>query len=509
MKIALAQFNSTVGDLNSNTNEIASFINSAREKGADLVVFPESALTGNPPEGLLDCPDFIKAGRAALNQIISSASGIGVLLSTKMISRKNNNHDHCAVLIENGSINGRLVLNEPGCLKFHGYTIALSVSKGSCEKEYLYARPDVYINLCAENYRFKKMADRVERYSGIACKYGIPFLHVNQVGGNGELVFDGSSMVFDEKGNLVILGKHFSEDLVIFDTDSSYQPLPIPKEDISWVYNALVLGFKDYFHKNGFTKTLLGLSGGIDSALVACIAADALGRENVLGVSMPSRYSSSHSRDDARQLAENLGVEYRVLPIEEPFAAYIRLMNGSNETIGDLAEENIQARIRGSLLMFISNREGRMLVATSNKSEAAVGYSTLYGDMCGGLAPIGDIPKTMVYELCNYINREKEIIPVNTIIKPPSAELRPDQLDQDSLPPYDVLDGIIEMNLDDNLSADEIVSKGYDRELVLKILNMIDRMEYKRRQAAPVLKITSDALIEHRKMPLVQRFRRS
>jgi len=507
MKIALAQINSTVGDLEGNIKRMLSFVDRARESKAELLVFPESALTGNPLQDLLHRPDFVHACRDALDGFISHTDGIGVLMGIPFPVSDTDRLQKSAVLIENGKV-AYWFDDHLNTLDFRGIRIGVIPGEGWRESTIPHAAPDLLINLSAFPYYFNGLQSRIKALSGHALGCGVPLLSVNQAGGNDELIFDGSSMVFDKKGNLTHLGKHFEEDLLIFDTHISHQPIAIPEEDVSWIYSALVLGFRDYFRKTGFTKALLGLSGGIDSALVACIAADALEKENVLGVYMPSRYSSYHSGKDAEQLAVNLGIEYRVLPIEEIFTSYIRLINGSEETRGDLAEENIQARIRGSLLMFISNRESRMLVNTSNKSEFAVGYTTLYGDMCGSLSPIADIPKTMVYKLCNYINRDWERIPVNTITKPPSAELRPDQLDQDSLPDYDVLDGIIQLYVEENLSANQIVQRGFQKELVLKIIGMIDGMEYKRRQAPPVLKITSHALGVDGRMPIIQRFKR-
>ncbi len=443
---------------------------------------------------------------ATLQASIADLEGQVNKLISDITRLENWTGEKSAVLLADGNL-VKQIENHQNILEFRGIKIGVILGNDSNSKN-IDCSLDLHIKLTTYPYHFNCLKNRVRSLSKYAEKYGEALLTVNQVGGNDELIFDGSSMVFDGKGNLIHLGSHFKEDLIIFDTDVNYQPVTLPEEDTSWVYRALVLGFRDYFHKTGFKKTLLGLSGGIDSALVACIAVDALGKENVLGVYMPSRYSSDHSRKDAEQLAKNLEIEYRELPIEETFDSFIKLINGSEETIGDLAEENIQARIRGDLLMFISNRENRMLVNTSNKSEFSIGYTTLYGDMCGSLAPIADVPKTMVYKLCDYINRHEERIPINTINKPPSAELRPDQLDQDSLPNYDELDAIVQMYVEENLSADRIIQKGFQKDLVLKILGMIDRMEFKRRQAPPVLKVTSHTLGVDGKLPIIQRFKR-
>ncbi len=506
MKIALAQINSTVGDFEGNISKMVSFVEKARNKKAELLVFPVSALAGNPLYDLPHRPEFTEACREALNKFLPYASGIGVLLGLGLSLPTFGKDGKKALLIENGQIiahTGQLGLLEFGKKKI-GVLLDDEIKANAAADEV----PDIYINLVPYPYCFKGLKNRIRFLSEMTVDLGVPLVSVNQVGGNGELIFDGSSMAFDQDGSLIHLGKTFEEDMLIFDTGIINGPLAVPEENISWLYQALILGFRDYFHKTGFKKTLLGLSGGLDSALAACIAVDALGKENVLGVYMPSRYSSDHSKKDAAQLAENLGIEYRELPIEDIFASYIKLLNGTEDTKGDLAEENIQARIRGNLLMFISNREGYMLVNTSNKSEFAVGYTTMYGDMCGSLAPIADVPKTMVYKLCRYINREGERIPVNIITKPPSAELRPGQVDQDSLPDYEVLDAIIHMYVEKKMSADQIVQEGYPRDLVIRILNTIDRMEYKRRQAPPPLKITSHTLGFDGKLPLVQRFSR-
>ena len=539
MRIALAQMNPVVGDLTGNVEKTIHFIQRAKEAKCDLVVFSELSLIGYPPRDLLLREDFMEACRSALNRLLPHTQGIGVLVGHVAAIPGSEKHHNCALLLEDGAvrsqINKSLLPNydvfeearyfEPAdrlsCLTFRGMKLGVSICEDIWNDaefftlrryqtdvlETLYQeKPELFINLSASPYHYSKHQVRVDMIAHMAGKYKVPFLYVNQTGGNDELIFDGSSMVFDAEGRLIIQAGNFEEDLVVYDTDATYEPVPYVQEDISWMHRALVLGFRDYFHKTGFTQTLLGLSGGIDSALAATLAVEALGRENVLGVSMPSRYSSEHSREDAWALAENLRIEYREISIEPMFQSYIQAFNDGSETLGDLAEENIQARIRGNLLMFLSNREGRMLITTGNKSEIAVGYSTLYGDMCGGLAVLGDVPKTHVYALCRYINRDSNIIPENTLTKPPSAELKPSQTDQDSLPPYEMLDAVIQMYIEENLSLDAVTAKGYDRSIVLKILNMIDRAEFKRRQAPPVLKLTTRAFGMGRKIPIAQRF---
>ena len=407
------------------------------------------------------------------------------------------------------------------CLNINGTTVGVSICEDIWnDKDYwdrpkyeidvieelMKHNPELLINISASPYNYKKHELRLDMISRIAHKYKKPVVYVNQVGGNDELIFDGSSFVMDENGDKIIQAKSFSEDMVIYDTNAVKNIYPPLKEDISWVYNGLVMGLKDYLHKTGFKKTVLGLSGGIDSAVTCCLAVAAAGKENVLGVSMPSRYSSEGSKDDAKVLADNLGIDFKILPIEDVFHSYLHIFNQDNPPLKDLAEENIQARIRGNYLMFYSNRENRIVLTTGNKSELAMGYCTLYGDMAGGLAVISDVPKTMVYELAKYINQNGEIIPSSTISKPPSAELRPDQKDVDSLPPYEVLDGILKAYIEDEKSIDEIIALGYEEELVKDIMKKVNRAEYKRRQAAPGLKVTTKSFGIGRRMPIAQKW---
>lgn len=541
MKMGLAQINPIVGDLKYNSNKIIEYIDRAKEQDCSMVIFPELALIGYPPRDLLLSHDFVKASQDALESLLPYTQDIGVIIGTISSIQGMDKVYNSAILIYNGSIIGRVdkkCLSEYGVfdeskyfepakslsyLDFQGLKIGLSfgndinineralhIKKGNGMDnigELYRESPDIFINIDANPYIYGKKEDKVKAMSYIAEKYNIPFLHVNQVGSNDELIFDGDSKAFDKAGELVLSAEKFEEDFIIFDTDARYKTVPYVKDDISCLHDALILGLRDYCLKTGFKKILLGLSGGVDSALTAYIAAAAVGKGNVLGVSMPSRYSSQHSKDDAKELADRLGIQYRVIPIEDVFKQYIVLMNDSEKTLGDLAEENIQARIRGNILMFISNREGYMLVVPSNKSEIAVGYSTLYGDMSGSLCVLGDVLKTEVYELCRFINRAGEIIPNNIIIKPPSAELSPDQVDQDSLPSYDILDPIIKMYVEENLSVDQIISKGYEHNTVIKIINMIDRSEFKRRQAAPILRSSSQSLDLDRDIPIVNGFR--
>ncbi|HOL55878.1 MAG TPA: NAD+ synthase, partial [bacterium] len=366
---------------------------------------------------------------------------------------------------------------------------------------------DIIINISASPYHYGKRNLRIDMLSYIAKKYKKIVVYVNQVGGNDELIFDGSSLVIDEGGCVIWEGKNFEEDFYVIDTEdiSTGKKSNHLKEDISFVHKALTSGINDYLAKTGFSRALVALSGGIDSSVVACLAVSALGAENVLGVGMPSRYSSKESLIDAEILAKNLDIEFRVIPIEKVFSTFLETLNSEAHPVMDIAEENLQARIRGNIIMFISNREGYLVLSTGNKSELAMGYCTLYGDMSGGLSVIGDVPKTMVYELARFINSEEEIIPNRILLKPPSAELRPDQKDEDSLPPYSILDPIIKAYVEDNLSVDSMVSMGFDRNLVIDVVRRIDSAEYKRRQSAPILKVTTKAFGTGRRMPIVWR----
>jgi NAD+ synthase (glutamine-hydrolysing) len=364
------------------------------------------------------------------------------------------------------------------------------------------------INISASPFAVGKEAVRKRLIAGHASRHRLPFVFVNQVGGNDELVFDGRSMAFDRQGRPQLALKPFREELAAVETGASgAESNYVDSDPIESIHDALVLGVRDYVRKCGFKKVVLGLSGGIDSAVVCCLAAAALGPENVLGITMPSEYSSHGSVEDSRRLAENLGIEFREVGIAEAYHAYLSLL--AREFAGrkpDTTEENLQARVRGNILMAISNKLGHLVLATGNKSELAVGYCTLYGDMSGGLCVLADVPKTMVYALASYINRRRETIPVPTIRKAPSAELRPNQTDQDALPPYDVLDAVIAGYVDEGLSADQIVAAGHDRKTVEWVIQAVNRNEYKRRQAAPGLKVTSRAFGTGWRMPIAARY---
>ena len=539
MKILLCQINPIVGDIEGNTKKIIEIIKSHRD--AKILIFPELSICGYPPKDLLFQKDFIDAVEKAIEKIAKVVEDSFVIVGSPTKSHHVSKLFNSAIILHQGKIEkvihktllpsydvfdeNRYFIPSPTreVVTIEGINFGISI----CEDiwninndenalydinvlDELYQKgAKVFINLSASPYHYTKLeTQRLKVLKEAATKYGIPVIYVNQVGGNDELIFDGNSVVLSSSGKVVAKTKEFEEDILEIELEKiDKMPEVEIHEDISWIKKALVLGIRDYFEKTGITKkAVVGLSGGIDSSVVCCLATEALGKENVLGVAMPSRYSSEHSLKDAKQLAENLGIEFRVYSIEEPFKSYLKMFNGSEVALQDLAEENIQARIRGNILMFISNRENRLVLTTGNKSELAVGYCTLYGDMAGGLAVISDLPKMLVYELARYINREREIIPHNVLVKPPSAELRPNQKDQDTLPPYEVLDPILVAYIEEQKSIDEIVEMGYPKDLVLKVIKMVERAEYKRKQAAPGLKVTSKAFGFGRRMPIVQRW---
>jgi len=544
VKIALAQINPTVGDLDGNAAKIRSVSSAAQIQGADWVVFTELALCGYPPKDLLNKPDFIEHNLAVLDSLIRDIQGSAVLVGH--VGR----HDagpgkrltNSATLFQNGKILTRVdkillpdydVFDE--LRYFEAGTSVVSVEWGGlrlgltlCEdiwnfegfheqegyrrnpvQELADAGMDCLINLSASPYRLGRLKTRQELGRHIAMRFQVPFVLVNQVGGNDDLLFDGHSFVLNAQGELTAQACGFEEDLVLLDLktgDGDVRPVAVCEEEE--MYHALVMGVRDYLNKCGYEKAVLGLSGGIDSSVVAVIAAQALGSENVKGISMPSQYTASESVTDAEALAGNLGIDFSVVPIKELFENYKStlspLFNGKGE---DVTEENIQARIRGNIVMAVSNKMGSMVLSTGNKSEMSVGYCTLYGDMAGGLSVIADVPKMKVYALARWINRDREIIPQRTLDRPPTAELRPNQTDQDSLPPYEVLDAILEGYVEEHRSMDELVEAGHDRELVKQITAKVDNNEYKRKQAAPGLKVTAKAFGSGRRNPIAQRYR--
>ncbi len=537
MKVALVSFNPVVGDIRNNLRSIKNFILGLSKQNIDLMVFPELAVCGYPPRDLLDKESFVEDNRKALETLLADCGEMGVLVG--FVDRENADDKlyNAAAYIVDGKIKKviRKTLlptydifdedryffpsKETGVIDVGGKKIGVTICEDLWfdENKKYTVNPvdklvesgiDYLVNLSASPYEEDKLSRRMKLISGSAKKAGVPILYVNQVGGNDGIIFDGGAVITDANGDLLKYSPRFIENVLVYDFDDDRYPvkfdLPDPDDDLA---DALSLGIRDYVTKCGFKKVVLGLSGGIDSALVATLAVKALGCENVVGVSMPSRFSSVGSKDDARKLAENLGIEYLVVPIEPMFDSYLsQLTPFFGETSWDLTEENIQARIRGNILMALSNKHGWLVLTTGNKSELAVGYCTLYGDMCGALAVISDLFKTRVYELSRSFNRECEVIPSNSITKPPSAELRDNQTDQDSLPDYDVLDGILKAYIEQHCSVKEIINKGFCEQTVLKTIQMVDRAEYKRRQAAPGLKISVKAFGEGRRIPIVQNY---
>lgn len=541
MKILLAQINPTVGDIRGNTKKIVDCIAKGKELGAALVVFPEMALCGYPPEDLLLLPHFVKEVEDAIKSIAKSTSGIAAVIGTIRHHEEKGEKalSNSAAVIENGKLLGfqdKMLLPtydvfderrffEPArqirLWNIGGKKIGITICEdiwqhGELLKYATYARdpvmeiaalhPDVVINLSASPYSLMKFNDRLQTCSKAATAIKAPLLLCNQVGGNDSLIFDGRSLYVDALGRLIDYSKGFMEDNLLVDLAAKLVPKKYSVAPTEELFNALVLGLKDYFFKSGFTKACLGLSGGVDSALVGCIAVEALGKDNVLGVLMPSRFSSPGSVTDAKQLATALGIKTQEISIEGPFKSYLDGLNPIFKgTESGVAEENIQARIRGMYLMALSNKFGYIVLSTGNKSELAMGYSTLYGDLCGGLAVISDVTKQQVYALSNWINRGKEIIPWNTIHKPPSAELRPNQKDTDTLPDYAIVDNVLQAYVEEHQSVETIAGRfGYPLDVVRDLVGRIHRNEYKRRQSPPGLRISEKAFSVGRRFPIVQ-----
>lgn len=544
MKVALAQINTVVGDFENNVRKICSFIERAKRKHADLVVFPELAVTGYPPKDFLDIPAFVGHNLKALRDITQQVSGIAAIVG--FVDR---NRQSYGKLVHNAAafIQDRQIVSvhhksllptydvfdesryfESACsiapVQFNNYTLGISICEDIWNDEEFWMRPlyetdpiekliskgaNVIINISASPFTVEKHESiRLRMLTHDAKKYKVPFIYVNQIGGNDELVFDGSSAVINAQGKRIAQAAAFGEDLIVVDIENTAtQVVPQTFTPIETVQKALLLGLRDYVVKCGFEKVIIGLSGGIDSAVTAALAVEALGSENVMGIIMPSQFSSQGSVDDAVQLSKNLAIDYRIFPIKDLFDGYQMILREEFRGLPfDIAEENLQARIRGNIIMTLSNKYGYLVLSTGNKSEMAVGYCTLYGDMNGGLALISDVPKTMVYELAKYMNREKEIIPQETLSKPPSAELRPNQLDQDSLPPYDILDSILKAYIEEAKCIEEIVRMGFDETTVRDVIQKVNRNEYKRRQAAPGIKVTSKAFGSGRRMPIAHKF---
>ena len=547
MKIALAQINPTIGDFSGNLKKILDFTRRAVDSGADLTVFPELAVCGYLPADFLEKDVFIARASETLAKIAEQTAYTsvlcGVALPSGVITGKHVRN--VAALLTEGRVS---FLQQKMLLPFYdvfdeqryfepaqqqtivtlkGQPIAITICEDAWNDKLYWPRrfypvdpveelmkkwpqqsdaPRIILNISASPYWKEKRQVRSEMLAALARRHHAVVAMCNQVGGNDSLLFDGTSIAFDSEGCVIARAKSFEEDQVLFDTADCRTPcVPVVQDDeVAGAWQALVMGTRDYVRKCGFSKVLVGLSGGIDSALVAAIATEAFGADNVIGIGMPSEFSSSHSVEDARALAQNLGIRFELLAIREIYDQFTQVLHPLFQgTSFGLAEENIQPRIRGTLLMALSNKFGALVLTTGNKSEMAVGYCTLYGDMVGGLAVIGDVAKTSVYALSRYVNREREIIPVATIEKPPSAELRPGQLDTDSLPPYDILDPILEAYVERYESAEQIAkTQGVDRSLVEQVLQLVERSEYKRQQAAPVLKVTRKSFGNGRRFPI-------
>jgi NAD+ synthase (glutamine-hydrolysing) len=573
LRIGLCQINTTVGDIEGNTKKILDYIARGKKTGADLLVFPEMAVTGYPPEDLLLMPKFIEANLEAIRTISKATSSVTVVVG--FVNKDGDIYNSAAILHNGGlaDVYSKTYLPNYGVFDEDRYfhvgkenfiftlkstPIGLSICEDlwypgdPIRTQTLYGGAELIINISSSPFHAGKSMSREKMISTRASDNVAIVGYCNLVGGQDELVFDGGSMIFDQKGDLIVRGKQFEEDLVIADLDmeavfrmrlhdprirrekstneekslrkielldqgrltKKRPPVQIkeikPLDRLSEIYSALVLGTGDYVRKNGFRKVLIGLSGGIDSALTAAIAVDALGKKGVVGVTMPSQYSSKGSMEDSELLAKKLGIRLITIPITEIFKAYLKTLarpfRGSKPNV---TEENIQARIRGNILMALSNKFGWLVLTTGNKSEMSVGYCTLYGDMAGGYAVLKDVPKTLVYELSKFRNRkeEKAIIPKNVFLKPPSAELRPNQKDEDSLPPYPTLDPILQAYVEEDKGLEEIAKMGFKESMIKEVINMVDRNEYKRRQSPPGVKITHRALGKDRRLPVTNKYR--
>jgi NAD+ synthase (glutamine-hydrolysing) len=540
VKIALGQINPTVGDFKGNGGKIIDFALRAKSSGAGLILFPELSVCGYPPRDLVERPSFVAHNRETLDHIASATHGIAVICGVVTPAQVETGKSvmNSAAFLQDGRIaflQSKMLLPtydvfdevrnfapaaRQHLLPFCGKQMALTICEDAWNDKHFWNKRlytfdpvealvksggNFVLNISASPFWLGKREFRRQMLASIARTQKVPVAMVNQIGGNDSLVFDGSSLVLNPGGEVIAQGKSFEEDLIYFDSDRlSGEIHPQIEGEEASAYAALVLGTRDYVNKCGFQKVIVGLSGGIDSALTAVIAADAVGAENVIGVGMPGPYSSQGSIDDARALASNLGIRFELLPINDVSSTYNQTLQPVFRGLKpDTTEENIQSRSRGTLLMALSNKFGAIVLSTGNKSELGVGYCTLYGDMVGGLAVISDVPKTMVYRLSRYVNSRRALIPQATMEKPPSAELRPDQKDSDTLPPYDVLDAILEDYVEESRTVEQIAAaRGFDVNLVRRVIRMVGRTEYKRQQAAPGLKISAKAFGYGRRFPI-------
>ena len=539
MKIAVAQINTTVGDFSGNKKKILARLAQAEKAGAEIVVFPELTICGYPPRDLVEKPSFIQRNLECVEEIAAKTTRTAVVLGYISINESQTGHGlfNTAGFLQNGAVQfaqAKSLLPEYDVFdearhfeparthrvyKYGKTNIGLSLCEDLWSafdfggrhlypqdpmKLFVEAGADVMINLSASPYTLKKQKIREGLVCGAAKDFGKPVIYCNLVGGNDELVFDGQSFVANAKGEIIAMGKAFKEDLFIVDLGESLPPLKIREMgDEDEIFEALILGLRDYMGKCGFKKAVVGLSGGIDSSVVTAIACEGVGPQNVTAVMMPSRFTSKESVDDARAIAKNFKIKTKTISIDKIYDGYRKVLGfGGDIKKVSLTEENVQARIRGNILMAISNREGALVLSTGNKSELSVGYCTLYGDMAGGLAVISDVPKTIVYKVAKFINCKKELIPESILTKPPTAELKPDQTDQDLLPPYNVLDEILKAYVEDHLSAPSIIAMGFDKKAVEDVVRRVDSNEYKRRQSPPGLKVTSKAFGIGRRFPI-------
>jgi len=549
MKIAIAQINPIIGDFKHNFEKIKSFLDKAKDLSCDLAIFSELVITGYPPRDLLERKDFINANLDCFNRLVESVHGIGAICGfvDKNSDDEGNPLYNSAALFEDGKIlhkvNKRLLpaydvyderrYFEPGiecnAYSYKGHRIGIAICEDAWNDKDIFKKriyhldpvdllirdgADLLINVSASPFYVGKREFKWNILGSIAQKYRTPLIYANQVGGNDSVLFDGISAVIDQHGKIVARAYDFKEDLIVFNSEAS-ESTESSKRDIraisgsntESILKALVMGTYDYVIKCGFSKVIVGLSGGIDSALTACIAVMALGRENVSAVFMPSQYTSKENFEDTERLAKNLKIELSHIPIDGMFKEFLKFLSPSfKEYEPGIMEQNIQARIRGTILMGLSNKHGALLLSTGNKSELAVGYCTLYGDMSGGLAIISDVPKTVVYDLAHFINIKKEYIPSRIIEKAPSAELKPYQLDQDDLPPYEMLDPILKGYIEDLKAVDDLIKMGFDKNIVEDVILKIEKNEYKRHQAPPGLKVTSRSFGYGRRYPLAQRY---